>query len=128
MDILQQIPFDSDQAVVFDIDDTLINSDTGEIMPKTFSLFQYCVTRGYRVYIITARAWTPDAVNFTLNQLRSLGIKGFQSIAFRPPDYFDIPKFKEDARKSIPQEVVMSIGDQRWDVGRYGGVGVIVRR
>ena len=128
MDVLQQIPFDENQAVVFDIDDTLINSDTEEIIPKTFSLFQYCVTRGYRVYIITARAWTPGAVKFTLNQLRSLGITGFQSIAFRPPNYFDVPKFKEDARKSIPQKIVMSIGDQKWDVGRYGGVGIIVRR
>ena len=84
--------------------------------------------KGYHVYIITARASTPDAVQFTLRQLRSLGIGGFKSIAFRPPDYWDIPKFKMDARRSIPQRVVMSVGDQYWDVGQYGGIGVIVRR
>ena len=128
MNILEQIPFNRDQAVVFDIDDTLINSDTGEIMPKVFSLYRYCVMKGYHVYIITARANTPDAVAFTLNQLRSRGIIGFRSIAFRAPDDWDIPRFKMEARRSIPQKVMMSVGDQDWDIGRYGGVGVIVRR
>ena len=128
MNVLQQIPFNRDQAVVFDIDDTLINSDTGEIMPKVFSLYRYCVMRGYRVYIITARAWTPNAVKYTLDQLRALGVVGFQSIAFRPPDNWNVAKFKMEARKSIPQKVVMSVGDQRWDIGEYGGIGVIVRR
>jgi len=128
MNILEQIPFNHNQAVVFDIDDTLINSDTGELMSKVFALYQYCIMKGYYVYIITARASTPDAVQFTLRQLRSLGIGGFKSIAFRPPDYWDIPKFKMDARRSIPQRVVMSVGDQHWDVGQYGGIGVIVRR
>ena len=128
MNILEQIPFNHSQAVVFDIDDTLINSDTGELMSKVFALYQYCIMKGYHVYIITARASTPDAVQFTLRQLQSLGIGGFKSIAFRPPDYWDIPKFKMDARRSIPQRVVMSVGDQYWDVGQYGGIGVIVRR
>ena len=128
MNILEQIPFNRDQAIVFDIDDTLINSDTGEIMSKVFSLYQYCVVKGYYVYIVTARAKTPDAVAFTLHQLRSLGITGFKSIAFRPPDNWDIPGFKMEARRSIPQKVIMSVGDQYWDIGQYGGIGVIVRR
>jgi predicted HAD superfamily phosphohydrolase YqeG len=128
MNVLEQIPFFHNQAIVFDIDDTLINSDTHQLMPKTVSLFKYCVNRGYHVYIITARAKTNEAVNFTLRQLSSLGITGFRSIAFRNPNDFNISKFKEDARKSIPQTVIMSVGDQPWDIGKYGGVGVIVRR
>jgi predicted HAD superfamily phosphohydrolase YqeG len=128
MNVLEQIPFFDNQAVVFDIDDTLITSDTHQPMPKTLSLFKYCVNRGYNVYIITARARTNEAIKFTLQQLSSHGITGFRSIAFRNPNDFNIPKFKEDARKSIPQTVIMSVGDQPWDIGKHGGVGVIVRR
>jgi len=128
MNILEQIPFNPHQAVVFDIDDTLINTDTGRLMPKTFSLYQYCVSRGYHVYIITARARTYEAVLYTVNQLKSLGIHGYKLIAFRQPDDWDIPTYKLNARKAIPQQVVMSVGDQDWDIGQYGGVGVIVRR
>ena len=128
MNILEQIPFNPHQAVVFDIDDTLINTDTGQLMPKTFSLYQYCVARGYHVYIITARARTYDAVLYTVNQLKSLGINGYKLIAFRKPDDWDIPTYKLNARKAIPQQVVMSVGDQDWDIGQYGGIGVIVRR
>ena len=128
MNILEQIPFHPHQAVVFDIDDTLVDADTGRIMPKTFSLYQYCLARGYHVYIITARARTYDAVLYTVNQLKSLGINGYKLIAFRQPDDWDIPTYKLNARRAIPQQVVMSVGDQDWDVGRYGGVGVIVRK
>jgi len=110
MNILEQIPFNPHQAVVFDIDDTLINTDTGRLMPKTFSLYQYCVSRGYHVYIITARARTYDAVLYTVNQLKSLGIHGYKLIAFRQPDDWDIPTYKLNARKAIPQQVVMSVG------------------
>ena len=128
MNILQQTQFNPQQAVVFDIDDTLIDSETGLIMPKTVSLFHYCVDRGYHVYIITARARTYDAVIYTINQLKHLGLTGYKLIAFRPPNEWDIPAYKLNARKSIPHQVVMSVGDQQWDIGEYGGIGIIVRK
>ena len=128
MNVLRQIPFNPQQAIVFDIDDTIIDSQTGLIMPKTASLFRYCVDRGYHVYIITARARTYNAVLYTINQLKSMGLTGYRLIAFRPPDDWDIPAYKLNARKSIPQQVVMSVGDQQWDIGEYGGIGIIVRK
>lgn len=128
MDALRRIPFHPSQAVVFDIDDTLIDSSTGQLMPRTFALYQYCVDRGYGVYIITARARTPDAVRYTVRQLASLGISGYRLVVFRPAYERDIPGYKQEARRSIPQRVVMSVGDQPWDIGAYGGVGVIVRK
>ena len=128
MDILEKIPFKYGQAIVFDIDDTLIRSDTNEIIPKTFDLFKYCVNKGYHVYIITARVKTQRVINFTLQQLKDLGITGYKLIAFREPNDLNVARYKMNARRLIPQNIIMSVGDQQWDIGRYGGIGVIVRR
>ena len=128
MDILERIPFNYGQAVVFDIDDTLITSDTNEIMSKTFNLFKYCVNKGYHVYIITARINTQRVINFTLQQLSSLGITGYKLIAFRDPNDLNVARYKMNARRVIPQDIIMSVGDQEWDIGPYGGIGIIVRR
>ena len=128
MEILASIPFHSSQAVVFDIDDTIIDSTTHRLMPKTFSLYQYCIDRGYHVYIVTARARTPQGIRYTLDQLRDAGIGGFRAIAFRAPDEMDMYAYKRNARRAIPEHVIMSVGDQPWDVGQYGGFGVIVRK
>ena len=127
MDILRHIPFSINQAIVFDIDDTLIDSHTDTILKKTFELYRYCITRGYKVYIITARAKTQNAIAYTKAQLVNTGIVGYKSIAFRPPNDYNVTKYKLDARRSIPENVIMSVGDQPWDIGQYGGVGVIVR-
>jgi phosphoglycolate phosphatase-like HAD superfamily hydrolase len=125
MNILQQIPFNRMQAVVFDIDDTLIDSQTHRIMPKVFALYRYCIDRGYNVYIITARA--KGGLNYTINQLDNYGITGYKNITFRHPDDYNVTQYKLNARKSIPETVVMSVGDQPWDIGAFGGVGLIVR-
>jgi len=101
MDILDKIPFSPNQAIVFDIDDTLIDSTTHQLIPKVFELYQYCRNKGYNIYIITARPRVPYGVQLTLQQLHSLGIGGFKNI---------------------------SIGDKSWDIGRYGGYGIIVRK
>ena len=128
MEILASIPFHHSQAVVFDIDDTLIDSDTDRVMPRTLSLYRHCVSRGYMVYIVTARARTPEGIAYTLDQLRHAGITGFRAIAFRPPHDMDVYAYKRNARRAIPGHVVMSVGDQPWDIGQYGGFGVIVRK
>lgn len=126
MNILQRIPFNRNQAVVFDIDDTLIDSQTHRIMPKIFALYRYCINRGYSVYIITARV--KDGFNYTINQLENAGITGYKSIAFRPPHDFNVTRYKLNARRSIPETVVMSVGDQPWDIGQFGGIGLIVQK
>ena len=90
MDILHNIPFQPNQAVIFDIDDTLIDSRTHRLIPKVFELYQYCRNRGYNIYIITARPRIPYGVQLTLNQLYSLGITGFKaclSLTYQTFDY-----------------------------------------
>ena len=128
MDILERIPFAPHHAVVFDIDDTLINSSTNRIMPTVFKLYQNCRKKGYNIYIITARPHTPYSIQLTLRQLYALGIGGFKNIAFRPPLEFNVYKYKLNARKAIKDKVIMSVGDKRWDIGEAGGFGILVRK
>ena len=74
INILVKIPFNSNQAIVFDIDDTLISSKTNRLIPNIFNFYQYCINHNYNVYIITARAGTIHNMNATIQQLQYLGI------------------------------------------------------
>ena len=66
----------------------------------------------------------------TQNQLGSIGIVGYKSMYFRSPAKENNPwKYKEIARKSVLDRgfnIIMSVGDQPWDIGNYGGIGVKV--
>ena len=128
MDILKQIPFNPKQAIIFDIDDTLIDSRTHTIIKPVYQLYKYCQNKGYNIYIITARPRIPYGVQLTLNELYSLGITGFKNIAFRPPLEIDVPGYKLKARKAIGDEVIMSVGDKKWDIGEAGGYGILVTK
>tara|TARA_B100001093_G_scaffold222393_1_gene213198 strand:+ start:78 stop:467 length:390 start_codon:yes stop_codon:yes gene_type:complete len=128
MDILKQIPFNPKQAIIFDIDDTLIDSRTHTIIKPVYQLYKYCQNKGYNIYIITARPRIPYGVQLTLNQLYSLGITGFKNIAFRPPLEIDVPGYKLKARKAITDDVIMSVGDKKWDIGEAGGYGILVTK
>ncbi len=128
MEILKQIPFNPKQAIIFDIDDTLIDSRTHTIIKPVYQLYKYCQNKGYNIYIITARPRIPYGVQLTLNQLYSLGITGFKNIAFRPPLEIDVPGYKLKARKAITDDVIMSVGDKKWDIGEAGGYGILVTK
>jgi len=128
MDILDKIPFSSNQAIVFDIDDTLIDSTTHKIIPRVFELYEYCRNKGYNIYIITARPKIPYGIQLTLTQLHAMGITGFTNIAFRPPLEFNIAQYKLNARKAIKNHIIMSVGDKRWDMGEKGGYAILVRK
>ena len=69
MNILENIPFHSNQAVVFDIDDILISSKTHQRILNVCDLYNTCLNKGYNVYIITARPGRPYAMNFIVQQL-----------------------------------------------------------
>ena len=128
MDILKKIPYHPRQAIIFDIDDTLIDSRKHRIIPKVFELYRYCRNRGYNIYIITARPKIPYGMQLTLKQLYSLGITGFKQIIFRPPLEINVPEYKLKARKSITDDVIMSVGDKKWDIGEAGGYGILVTK
>lgn len=128
MDILKKIPFDSNQAVVFDIDDTLLRSDTFEVIKPTWDLFQYCKDKGYKIYIITARPDTKRVIQWTAQQLQQASLTGFEKISFRPQWDFNVYKYKLDMRRSIPEKIVMSVGDMVWDIKPEGGFPLLVKK
>ena len=105
MNILEKIPFQSNQAVVFDIDDTLISSRTHRSIPNVCELYNKCLNKGYAIYIITARPGTPYAMNFTVQQLRQCDIKGYKKIYFRPPYDLNVPLYKKNARKKVLDQI-----------------------
>tara|TARA_Y100001970_G_C14000440_1_gene733067 strand:- start:57 stop:449 length:393 start_codon:yes stop_codon:yes gene_type:complete len=126
MNVLENIPFHPTQAVVFDIDDTLIHSRTHTPIPSINRLYKYCRARGYHIYIITARPYTLQNARFTAQELHHHGYWGYKKIFFRHPKEMRVALYKQNARKSIPETIVMSIGDQPGDMGAYGGVGILV--
>lgn len=118
-------------AVVFDIDDTLIDSVSGlEILPVTAC---YHFMSNYATpFIITSRVDEPTNRLITINQLIKIGIVNYRGIFFRPRELVDYHQYKKDRRKYIVEKlgysVVMSIGDSIWDVGEYGGYGVLLTK
>lgn len=126
--ILEDIQMPPNPAVIFDIDSTLIDV-WGNSLPQIVSLYHHVLNKGIKAVIITARADTGEAVDYTIKQLKSHGIDRYHSIYFRPKDKRDPVKYKKEARKSLINEginTVMSIGDEQWDIGEYGGIGVLI--
>ena len=127
INILQNISYNTNQSIVFDIDDTLISSKTNQLIPDIFAFYQYCINNGYNVYIITARSGTINNMNATIKQLRNLGINNYKRLYFRKPDDQRIAYSKKMARKHIPHNIILSIGDQPGDIGEYGGIGILLK-
>ena len=110
-------------AIVFDIDGTLLNDNT-PIAP-VMHFYNICKDLGYNLFIVTAR--DSHGINETVNQLKDMNITDYISMYFRIPTYWDMYKYKETSRQSIENkgyDVILSIGDSDWDVGKYGGHSV----
>lgn len=97
-------------AVMFDIDDTIIESSTGKPMEMPLRLFNFAKSLGYIMIIITARPKTEEAAKFTLEQLKQLNIEPHWLI-------FSTAEEKGDIKKQLLQyHFVLSIGDQNTDI------------
>lgn len=122
-----QLP--SNPVVVFDIDNTLLHSN-GTCIKPIVNIYNHIKTMGILPILITNRLGITPTIEFTKYQLKNCGIYGYKSLYFRHPERDNNPyRFKEKARYNIHERgmnVVMTIGDQQWDVGNYGGVGIIV--
>tara|TARA_Y100000385_G_C13038438_1_gene614116 strand:+ start:125 stop:595 length:471 start_codon:yes stop_codon:yes gene_type:complete len=119
-----------DYAVVFDIDDTLISVRSFGITPM-INLYRYSLELGFFVVIVTARAEGPGSQDYTLRQLTEYGIPHPHLIYLRPPSE-DPDIFKTAARLNVQnhhnKQVIMSLGDNKYDVGDYGGIGFLLPR
>lgn len=95
-------------AVMFDIDDTLIFTDGRPNLPMIELLYSAHL-KGYKIVIITARPGTALAIDFTMNQLKEYNIIY---------DYlgFTSPETKGDMKEKLPYDFVLSVGDLPTDL------------
>jgi predicted secreted acid phosphatase len=119
------------QAVIFDIDGTLVHEHTwSNPIWSVINFCNYCKEIGIATIIVTARpAWDKN-IELTKNALKKLGLN-CDLFFFRKPDYEDLNNFKLSTRHYISTcenyNVLMSIGDNVWDIGEYGGTGILMK-
>ena len=134
-------------AVIFDIDGTLIRYDKTPIKPVV-KFYHYCLKKGIPIFIVTARPGTEYNKDYTIDELHKNNIQGWEGMSFydnsfnnwgiaeSPLRYLtstiypgSIYRYKYNARKNIYENgfnTILSIGDQEFDVGEYGGVSVLL--
>ncbi len=105
------IPFTSkaNDAVMFDIDDTLIASDTGKIIEDVYDLYKSVQKKGYKMIIITARPGFYENVIWTRNQLRDIDIT-YDELIFTPPPSKSL--YKRESKYNY----ILSVGDMDTDL------------
>ena len=108
-------------AVMFDIDDTLIDYSGNSITP-IIELLKKCKKMGFLVMIITAR--DSAGLDYTVQQLKTKNIP-YDLLYLREPGA-DIEHFKSQIKEKLKKDfdltVLMSVGDNMMDVvGDYSG-------
>lgn len=127
-DIMDSINIKPNSIIVYDIDDTLIDRNGNLIIPIV-NTFYYASLKGFKIALITARPGQEENIYLSMRQLKSLGLSNYVTIYFRMPEKTDLWRYKTMARKNLFErgyQVEMSIGDMPWDMGDYGGIGVLV--
>jgi len=101
-DILSQYKTSDNDAVMFDIDDTLISSEDGAIIFESLKILKRARRLGYKIVIITARS--PDSAEYTSTQLGLAGIP-YDTLIFSPPN------MKGQVKRNTGHRYVLSVGD-----------------
>jgi predicted secreted acid phosphatase len=112
-------------VAIFDIDDTILNTQTNQLIHPIFSLYTHALQQHVYTVFITAREATPENMKQTVKQLQKLGIKGYDLLYFRPSHLKDVKEYKLFARKNVMEcgyTPLFSVGDMEWDAGEYGGI------
>jgi predicted secreted acid phosphatase len=118
----------SNSAVVFDIDMTLIDEGGERIEPVCW-FYDKVLESGFVPVLITARPSIKEVVDETEFQLYQANIMDYESIYFRNQSETDYATYKKNCRRNLwnrGYKVIMSIGDKPWDIGEYGGIGVLL--
>lgn len=98
-----------EDAVMFDIDDTLIESNTGKVIRDIYDLYKNTQKKGYRMIIITARPGFYKNVIWTRDQLREIDIS-YDELIFTPP------LGKSLYKRASNYKYVLSVGDMDTDL------------
>ncbi len=100
-----------DDAVMFDIDDTLITMSGKPIVP-IIELAKQAIRLGYHIVIITARPGWDTNIEWTIKQLKSIGVE-YTYLGFTSPE----TKTK-NRNNNYPIILFMSVGDSLTDLTR----------
>lgn len=122
---IENINLPPNPAVIFDIDGTLINFDRNPIYP-IISFYHYCLYRKFTIFIVTARLGYHDNIIYTQNELKRNNITNYSGLYLLK--HQDPVRFKYMSRKHIAEKgynTILSIGDNDFDSGDYGGQGVL---
>ncbi len=126
---LNLVTLPENPAMVFDIDQTLIDEKQNCIQP-IIDIYNYAKDMNIALFIITSRPGMEPVISMTKKTLLDCNIMGVKAMFFRPYNKVDHTYYKKSARKAIydrfNHNVIMSIGDSTWDIGEYGGEGVLV--
>ena len=108
IEYISRRPVRVDDAVMFDIDDTLILKNGAPNTP-IIELLRVARNLGYKIVIITARPGVGVVINWTRNQLRKYNITY---------DYlgFTSARTKTLMKKQLPYTFVLSVGDLNTDL------------
>jgi ribonucleotide monophosphatase NagD (HAD superfamily) len=101
-DILSQYKTSDNDAVMFDIDDTLIRSADGVVIFGSLNILKRARKLGYKIVIITARS--PNGAEYTSTQLDMAGIP-YDILIFSPAH------MKGQVKRNTGHRYVLSVGD-----------------
>ena len=96
-------------AVMFDIDDTLITSITGRRIEPVYKIYQQMKNAGYKIVIVTARPLFDLNVKWTQEQLSDHGIT-YDELVFASAEN------KGFYKRQSKYNFVLSVGDMDTDL------------
>lgn len=124
---LDHTNIENNDVIVFDVDETLLDSNYNVITP-ILNVYFYARMIGIKIAIITAR--DEQIFETTKEQLYKAGITHVDFYYFRSANMLNPWTYKHNARIHLIMQgyrIIMSIGDQDWDIiGNEIGVGVKV--
>jgi predicted secreted acid phosphatase len=120
-------------CVVFDIDGTIIvegvyaPTNNSQIVMDVYKFLIHLQQINIPIFIVTARPESKQNRLGTIKMLHDLGIMYEYLYMWNRNIFEDHIIFKEKAREDINIQgynIVMSLGDNWWDYGKFGGLGV----
>lgn len=96
-------------AVMFDIDDTLIRASDGMVMFPMVDVLLHAKSLGYTVVIITARPRLQEVIDYTTQQMHDLGIP-YDDLGFCNHEN------KGRLKLELGYNFVLSVGDMPTDL------------
>lgn len=112
LNVLQNRVREDGDAVMFDIDDTLIYqvlAPTGQRNEWMVDLLKEAKELGYYIILITARPSYKENIDYTVAQLHNYNIY-YDQLMFVPAEH------KSDAKKQSGWKYILSVGDMDTDL------------